>query len=440
MERNHDQPPASSATQSSGLGTSGDESSLEDIRLRAEIFRHLLDDVRSGKISPRSFTQQLQEAGASPDEAKDYLEQLDQHLRRQQRSGSPEHPQNGSEARDESSLDPGQSADAVVWAQFQQKLSDITRGPNPEPADHSVGLGDLAKILELAKPRSSVIPPDVLAEAPHLQEYLKTTRAEGHLERTWTLRQAFATEKATDAIVDLMQRQTMPDPLPRSIWKDIILDRYVDFEKLYAGMDRGYDHDDEPKDFGGGYSIVKRDHFRARKPVQSESEWSRIARAWRQGVELLYPHRKAELTTYLEIIEELFRAAPRTPSIAICVDMEARDRYAKHPYRMDDRNQLHPSILAQMFRASAMPASSSSSTGQKRQRSPPSPPGKKPFVVCRNWNLGYCDGDECPFQRAHGVCYECGGNHRAKERDECFAKLKKRRRPSNQPRSSSGDQ
>ena len=82
------------------------------------------------------------------------------------------------------------------------------------PFSSSIGLGDLAKILDIARPRATVIPPDVLAEAPHLQDYLKSSQAEGHLERTWKLRQTYATEKATDAIVDLMQRQPMPDPLP----------------------------------------------------------------------------------------------------------------------------------------------------------------------------------------------------------------------------------
>jgi hypothetical protein len=53
----------------------------------------------------------------------------------------------------------------------------------------------------------------------------------------------------------------MPDPIPWSIWRDILLDKYVDFKKLYAGMDRGYDHDDEPKDFMSGYSIVKKDYI-----------------------------------------------------------------------------------------------------------------------------------------------------------------------------------
>ena len=186
----------------------------------------------------------------------------------------------------------------------------------------------------------------------------------------------------------------MPDPLPCSIWKDIILDKYIDFEKLYAGMDRGYDHDDEPRDFRGGYSIVKKDHYCANKPIQSESEWIRVARAWRQGVELLYPHRKSEFATYMEIIEELFRAAPCTPLVAIGVDVEARDRYAKHPYRMDDRNSLHPAILAQMFRAT----SSASANLGKHQDSSLSAPNKRPHTVCCNWNLGFCNDSECPYQ------------------------------------------
>jgi hypothetical protein len=422
----------SSATQSSNPGT---ESSLENTWARVELFRKLLEEVENGRLDPTSLSLRLQEAGASPDEAKDYLEQLQGNIRDHHRDQTHEDRPNEPGNQDEPAISPQQSADAVLWAQFRRKLGDITGNPESSSSGPSIGLGDLAKILDFARPRSTVIPPDVLAEAPHLEEYLRTTQAESHLEKTWKLRQTYATEKATDAIVDLMQQQTMPDPLPRSIWKDIILDKYVDFEKLYAGMDRGYDHDDEPKDFGGGYSIVKKDHFRARKPVQTESEWTRIAQSWKQGVELLYPHRKSELVTYMEIIEELFRAAPRTPSVAICVDVEALDRYAKHPYRMDDHNQLHSSILAQMFRASP---TTPLNTG-KRRGSPPLSSNKKSRTVCRNWNLGFCNDDECPYQRTH-VCYECGNTHRAKDRDECLGKLKKKRRTSGPSKSSNDNQ
>jgi hypothetical protein len=37
------------------------------------------------------------------------------------------------------------------------------------------------------------------------------------IERIWKLRQARSTEKATDSIIDIMQRVSMPDPTPRSI-------------------------------------------------------------------------------------------------------------------------------------------------------------------------------------------------------------------------------
>jgi hypothetical protein len=443
MDNEHDSPLHSTATQSSDIGASGSDSSqpsLENTRLRAEIFQKILEEVENGRLDETSLSLRLQEAGASPDEARDYLEQLQEHLQRQPHDGTSENHRTDSGHQVHSAVQPDQSADAVVWAQIRQKLADIASIPDGGstsggPSIGQFGLGDLAKILELTKPRSSAIPPDVLAEAPHLQQYLKTTQAESHLERTWKLRQVYTTEKATDAIIDLMQRQPMPDSLPRSIWKDIILDKYVDFEKLYAGMDRGYDHDDVPKDFGGGYSIVKKDHYRARRSVQTESEWARVARSWKQGVELLYPHRKTELTTYMEIIEELFRAAPRTPSVAICVDVEARDKYAKHPYRMDDRNQLHPSILAQMFRAS----SSTPANPGKRRSPSPSPSNKKARTVCRNWNLGFCNDDECPYQRTH-ICYECGEAHRAKDREDCLGKLKKRRRTAGRTKPSGDSQ
>jgi hypothetical protein len=144
----------------------------------------------------------------------------------------------------------------------------------------------------------------------------------------------------------------------------------------------------------------------------------------------------------MEIIEELFRAALRTPSVAICVNVEARDRYVKHPYRMDDRNRLHPSILAQMFRASSSTvstlASTSANPGKHRSPSPP-PSNKKARTVRRNWNLGFCNDDECPYQRTH-VCYECGEAHRVKDRNDCLGKLNKRRRSAGQTTSSNDNQ
>lgn len=45
---------------------------------------------------------------------------------------------------------------------------------------------------------------------------------------------------------------------------------------------------------------------------------------------------------------EFFRAAP-DPSVAINYDLEVRDRYACKPFRLDNQDQLHYPLLAQVF-------------------------------------------------------------------------------------------
>lgn len=79
----------------------------------------------------------------------------------------------------------------------------------------------------------------------------------------WELRQEYSKEKVIDSLVSLMQVKKLKDPISRSIWRLIILDHYIDFEKLYATLDKGYDHNDEPRDFAGGFSIVRKDYATA---------------------------------------------------------------------------------------------------------------------------------------------------------------------------------
>ena len=82
-------------------------------------------------------------------------------------------------------------------------------------------------------------------------------------------------------------------------------------------MDLGYDHQDELKDFPGGYVIVKKDQASAKRQIQTEAEWIRVFRAWMAGVTLLYPHCVSELQEYWKFVMELFHAVLSRPSIAI---------------------------------------------------------------------------------------------------------------------------
>jgi len=54
---------------------------------------------------------------------------------------------------------------------------------------------------------------------------------------------------------------------------------------------------------------------------------SSSAMTWKQAVELLYPYQETKLETYMRIIEELFQAAPHSPSVTILVDVKAQDQY-----------------------------------------------------------------------------------------------------------------
>ena len=153
------------------------------------------------------------------------------------------------------------------------------------------------------------IPPSVLALAPHLQ-VLSVLDQDKILARTWELCHAFSADlKTLDSIIDTVQTWSLLDPLPRSVWKDIIQDCLVDFEKLHACLTRpGYDLQDDPKDFlsNGEYILIRKDQTNSKKPVQSSSEWSCLFAAWEAGILTLYPHRTAELSAYSTEVNGFF--------------------------------------------------------------------------------------------------------------------------------------
>jgi len=214
-----------------------------------------------------------------------------------------------------------------------------------------------------------------------------------------------------------MRGQNISQLLPQLIWKLIIEDQYVDFAKLFASMDPGYNPYDDPKDFGGGYALVKKDHLLVKQPVHTESDWICIFWAWESGVIILFPHCKAELLGYHRCINNIFCAAPEDPLAAIDFDIEAQQHYKKSPFHMDDLNALQAPLLAQMFRAHShgLKHSSDSQAG-------PSPSSKCASVICHNWNYGSC-ADACINCQKHGTCLECGSQHQALDSDPCFTLL-----------------
>ena len=88
----------------------------------------------------------------------------------------------------------------------------------------------------------------------------------------------------------------------------------------------------------------------AKKSVHTSSEWSRVFAAWKAGVLILYPHRAAELNTYLAQISEFFRTFADNPAIGIVFDAEVREDYSRGPC-MDDQNRTHLHMLSAFSKA-----------------------------------------------------------------------------------------
>lgn len=310
----------------------------------------------------------------------------------------------------------------AAWANLQAKLHMLKAdGASAKPSLDSASL--LASLLRLnvtLTPKSASISSTILSQAPHIAALVSSRISDPHIAETFRLRQLFAMEKSFDNLIAILQALPLKEPIARPFWHLIIQDHYVDFAKLFASMDHGYDHNEDAKEFFAGFAIIKKDISSAKRPVTSEANWYRIFDTWAKGVVSLYLHCEMELASYREMVVELFRAVPHDPGIAIHFDEDIRSQYAKHPFRMDLKSEVQIPLLSQVFRPEITHRSA------KRPSSATLPNPKRASVPCENWNLGYCSVEPCANCCCHGICSECGANHRAKDNTKCTILLQAR--------------
>lgn len=126
-----------------------------------------------------------------------------------------------------------------------------------------------------------------------------------------------AKRELSTLLSSLLSLKNLKDSISRSIWCLIILDNYVDFEKLYTTLDKSYDHNNKSREFAGGFLIVKKDHATAHHPILSESDWFQAFNAWMDGVIVFYLHCKTKLASYWSRIIDFFCSSPSAASLAI---------------------------------------------------------------------------------------------------------------------------
>ena len=407
---------ARSTTQRSREGSPTEPDPPSDpIQSRAAQLEAIVAQACRDNIDGATVQAQLQALGVSAAEADDVLDQI---IQQRERGTGPDAPPD--DPTDEPNRDNSNSVDAVAWALFQGKL-DAAREVSSRNASAARNLLQSVLGSKQATSSTSGIPASVLAGAPFLAKLESVSSSDPHLAETLRLRKIYRIEKATDSIIDQVEgNPSLEEPISRAMWKDILADKYISFEKLLGELEYGFEHEDNAKELYGEIVIVKREGTSRKKVIRTEAEWLRVMGVWSSAVKLVFPHRESELTGYKKLILDIFRSCPNDPLTAISVDQMVRERYSQAPFHLDHRDQMQVPLM-RFLHSPPSPSKRQQSSGSGSR------PNKRAEVICENWNLNRCSSP-CVNRRRHDICSECGEPHRASNSVDCIGALLSRRR------------
>jgi hypothetical protein len=123
---------------------------------------------------------------------------------------------------------------------------------------------------------------------PYIFKLSDLTATNPHLEKTQELLSIYSPQSSQDILVNKAQFALVSNPLPQTIWQKILLDLFVDFEKLFASMDKAYNHHNDPKDFRAGYVLIKKDQAFSKWSLRMEADWIQVFGAWSTGIIVEY--------------------------------------------------------------------------------------------------------------------------------------------------------
>jgi hypothetical protein len=162
-------------------------------------------------------------------------------------------------------------ADAVAWATLRAKIGQL-HPPNISSPSANQSAAQFAKSLSTLFWDSHASDSAVVVVAPNLAHTAGGASNDVHLKKTQEIRVLFKSDSFCDLTITNAQLAPLNEPLPHSIWKKIVLEEFVDFTKLFASIDQGYNHYDELEDFAAGFAIINKNHLSAKHNVVSEAD------------------------------------------------------------------------------------------------------------------------------------------------------------------------
>ena len=256
-------------------------SNVSSVDARVSACGKLVDEALEKDWPSATLADALKDLGLRAIEAIDYIEEFNQRVeirrskaKRTDTSASEPHVQEPIHVADQEERD--KAVEEAAWASLRSRLEAAAPATS---ASASCSRNILDRMLELfgqETSSSTSLSKSVLAIAPHLAEDGNTVFEDPYLGETQNYKIAYTNQKPFENLIIRAQGRKVQEPVANSIWRLVILDKYVDFEKLYATLDPSYNPNDEAKELNDKFTLLEKNSISSKRSVLTEAEWMRL--------------------------------------------------------------------------------------------------------------------------------------------------------------------
>ena len=240
-----------------GTSHSNDSSVLSQV----SACERLVDEAVEKDLSATELADSLKELGIRAAEAADYIDEFNQRIaihrsKARQPNSPPDELPERAETHAPDQREHDKAVEEAAWASLRSKLETAATTCSSDLSTNV--LNKVFKLLGQEDSSPSSLSKTVLAVVPHLADDNDMVFEDPHLNETQKCKIAYASQKPFENLIIKAQGRKVREPVANSIWRLVILDKYVDFEKLFVMLDSDYNPNDEAKELNDKFTLLEK--------------------------------------------------------------------------------------------------------------------------------------------------------------------------------------